>query len=221
MIIKETYNPFSKNDNILDPIYELACLDASISIKHVFDYFQSVIITSGTLSPIDFYPKILEFQPKQIECFEMSVHRNCLCPLVISKGSDMNDITTKFDVRHDSAIVRNYAELLLQLARTIPDGITWFFPSYDYMEWIIGQWDDIGVLKNIMEYKLVFFETKDAIETSCALNNYRRACDSGRGGIFLSIARGKVAEGINFDGHYGRCVVICGIPFLYDFLIVF
>lgn len=32
----------------------------------------------------------------------------------------------------------------------------------------------------------------------------QRACDCGRGAIFFSIARGKVAEGIDFDRHYGR-----------------
>ena len=29
----------------------------------------------------------------------------------------------------------------------------------------------------------------------------------------MSIARGKVAEGIDFDRHYGRCVVLLGVPF--------
>jgi Rad3-related DNA helicase len=31
----------------------------------------------------------------------------------------------------------------------------------------------------------------------------------------LSIARGKVAEGIDFDRHYGRCVIVFGIPYQY------
>jgi DNA excision repair protein ERCC-2 len=59
----------------------------------------------------------------------------------------------------------------------------------------------------------VFVETKDQVETSMALSNFQKACDCGRGGVFLSIARGKVAEGIDFDRHYGRCVVLLGVPF--------
>jgi Rad3-related DNA helicase len=31
--------------------------------SRVFDSYQSVVITSGTLSPIDLYPKILNFHP--------------------------------------------------------------------------------------------------------------------------------------------------------------
>ena len=30
------------------------------------------------------------------------------------------------------------------------------------------------------------------VETTLALDNYRKACDSGRGAVFLSVARGKV-----------------------------
>ena len=130
-----------------------------------------------------------------------------------------------------------------------------------------------------MAHKLVFIETVDVVETTLALDNFRRACDCGRGAIFFSVARGKVrphrfwqrvrawilqprlaesilsrprglgcqcsaalplvrhlccergggaglwclrfragaqvAEGIDFDRHYGRCVVMFGVPYQY------
>ena len=66
-----------------------------------------------------------------------------------------------------------------------------------------------------MAHKLVFIETTDVVETTMALDNFRRACDCGRGAVFLSVARGKVAEGIDFDRHYGRCVVMFGVPYQY------
>ena len=37
----------------------------------------------------------------------------------------------------------------------------------------------------------------------------------GRGAVFISIARGKIAEGIDFDRHYGRAVILFGIPYQY------
>lgn len=51
---------------------------------------------------------------------------------------------------------------------------------------------------------------QDVVETTLALDNFRRACDCGRGGMFFSVARGKVAEGIDFDRHYGRCARCAG-----------
>ena len=83
------------------------------------------------------------------------------------------------------------------------------------MESIISEWDGMGVLRQLTKHKLVFIETKDVVETTLALDNYRRACDSGRGAVFLSVARGKVSEGINFDRHYGRAVIMFGVPFQY------
>ena len=50
----------------------------------------------------------------------------------------------------------------------------------------------MGIMRRLAKSKLIFVETKDVVETTLALDNFRRACDSGRGAIFLSIARGKV-----------------------------
>merc|ERR1719506_1808397 len=83
------------------------------------------------------------------------------------------------------------------------------------MDQVVSKWNEMGILAELMEKKLVFIETQDVVETTLALDNFRRACDCGRGAVFLSIARGKVAEGIDFDHHYGRAVVMFGIPFQY------
>jgi DNA excision repair protein ERCC-2 len=90
-----------------------------------------------------------------------------------------------------------------------------FLPSYSYLESMVRQWDEGGVLQRILRHKLIFIETKDVVETTLALNNFKAACDSGRGAVFLSIARGKVAEGIDFNGHYGRAVLLFGVPYQY------
>jgi DNA excision repair protein ERCC-2 len=79
---------------------------------------------------------------------------------------------------------------------------------------ILLMWQNTGVLAELSRHKLVFVETQGVAETSNALASYRRACDIGRGAIFISIARGKIAEGIDFDRHYGRAVVCFGVPFL-------
>lgn len=82
------------------------------------------------------------------------------------------------------------------------------------MEETITTWNEMGILNQILPHKLLFVETPDASETSLALFNYKRACDSGRGAVLFSVARGKVSEGIDFAHHYGRCVILFGIPYL-------
>jgi DNA excision repair protein ERCC-2 len=200
---------------VTDPVIQLACLDSSLAIAPLFKRFGSVIITSGTLSPIDLYPKLLQFEPCISESLSMSTFRPCIRPLVISRGSDQLAVSTRYEDRGDMGVVRNYGAMLVELCSTIPDGVVAFFTSYSYMESLISEWDAIGILRELTKSKLVFIETKDVVETTLALDNYRRACDCGRGAVFLSVARGKVSEGINFDRHYGRAVIIFGVPFQY------
>ena len=198
-----------------DPVLQLCCLDASLAMRPVFAKYSSVFITSGTLSPLELYPKLLDFHPVSIRSMEMTLTRDCLCPLVVTRGADQLPLSTKFDMRTDPAVVRNYGRLIVDLASVVPDGMVCFFVSYTYMDNIVAAWNESGVLAELMSHKLVFIETTDVVETTLALDNYRRACNAGRGAVFLSVARGKVAEGIDFERHYGRAVIMMGVPYQY------
>lgn len=201
--------------NIPDPVLQLACLDASLAMQPVFQKFQSVVLTSGTISPLPLYAKILGFQPIIMRSLTMSMQRQAICPIVVSRGPDQVAMSSKYDCRSDTSVVRNYGNLAVELAGIIPDGIVTFFTSYVYMEQMISMWHEMGIINRLFERKLVFIETPDAIESALALDRYRQACDKGRGAIFLCVARGKVAEGIDFDRHYGRAVLVIGVPFQY------
>lgn len=207
---------------------QLSCLDASLAVKPVFQKFQTVVITSGTLSPIDLYPRILNFSPVAIQSFTMTLTRcrtrplplpppstvahpaskrrcravwvtcnparmphfpmnqssaagmlashwlpcmlpsggpsqpaplqasaavvwgkcrDCMCPVVLTRGTDQSPVSTKFDQRGDVGVMRNYGRLLVDLAAAIPDGIVCFFVSYSYMDLIISKWHDLGILQ--------------------------------------------------------------------------
>merc|ERR1712142_1371404 len=166
-------------------------------------------------SPLDMYPKMLDFRPVNIASFTMTLARPCLCPMIIARGSDQVAMTSKFETREDVAVIRNYGNLLVELSNTVPDGIVCFFTSYLYMESTIASWYEQGIIDSVQKNKLLFIETQDAAETALALYNYQKACENGRGAILLSVARGKVSEGVDFDHHLGRAVLMFGIPYVY------
>ena len=213
MLILEPYE--TDQATVPNPILHFACLDASIAIKPVFERFSSVIITSGTISPLEMYPKMLDFTTVTQESYPMSLQRRSFLPLIVTRGSDQQQITSGFQHRADPGVVRNYGSLLFEFAKITPDGMVVFFPSYLYMEMIISMWQGMGVLDQIWQYKLLLVETPDAQETSLALETYRTACENGKGAILLCVARGKVSEGIDFDHHFGRTVLCIGAPFQY------
>ena len=104
---------------------------------------------------------------------------------------------------------------------------------------VVASWVEQGIMSVIQRHKLVFLETRDSGEIALALKNYFSACDNGRGAVLLAIARGKVSEGVDFSEwslwlsplltlphepspsslppvhHYGRAVIMCGIPYVY------
>ena len=76
------FNVLLMNSSVL----QLSCHDASLAIRPVFDHFETVVITSGTLSPIDLYPRLLNFNPVISRSFTMSLTRDCICPMVLTRG---------------------------------------------------------------------------------------------------------------------------------------
>lgn len=213
LLILEPYE--SETATVPNPVLHFTCLDAAIAIKPVFDRFSSVIITSGTLSPLEMYPKMLGFTAVLQESYSMTLARRSFLPMIVTRGSDQAQISSSFQIRNDPGVVRNYGNLLLEFSRITPDGIVVFFPSYLYMESIISMWQGMGILDQIWNYKLILVETPDSQESALALETYRTACCNGRGAVMLCVARGKVSEGIDFDHHYGRAVICIGVPFQY------
>uniref|UniRef100_A0A674D5U9 General transcription and DNA repair factor IIH helicase subunit XPD n=1 Tax=Salmo trutta TaxID=8032 RepID=A0A674D5U9_SALTR len=204
-IISEPFE--DRTPTIANPVLHFSCMDPSIAIKPVFERFQSVIVTSGTLSPLDIYPRILDFRPVTMASFTMTLARTCLCPLVVGRGNDQVAMTSMFETREDFAVIRNYGNLLLEMSAIVPDGIVAFFTS-TYMENIVASWYEQGILENVQRNKLIFIETPDAAETSMALEKYQEACENGRGAILLSVARGEVH-------HFGCAVIMFGVPYVY------
>lgn len=51
----------------------------------MFERFSTVVITSGTISPLDMYPKMLQFTPVVQETYSMTLTRNSFLPLVSTR----------------------------------------------------------------------------------------------------------------------------------------
>ncbi len=158
-------------------------------------------------------PKLLNFTPKLAKAYDLSFERNAILPLIMAKGADQLLVSSKYEERENSGVIRNYGNMLVDLTAIVPDGMVCFFTSLQYMQHVIVKWHEMGFLMKILENKLIFIETRDSNETMLALENYRKACDTGRGAVFFALARGKVAKGVEFNKHYGRCAIVFGVPF--------
>lgn len=193
-------------------LIQLVCVNPALAFGSALQLFKRVIVTSGTLSPPQIYPRLLRFEPVTIQDFTMSLSRDCLLPLFVTRGNSGVPLSSAFKLRSDPRVAKNYGDLLLNFAKIVPDGIVCFFPSYVYMNQLLDSWISDHVVDEVMKYKLIFMETEVAAESAMALENYMKAIESGRGAVFLGVARGRVSEGVDFAHHYGRCVLLFGLP---------
>ncbi|KGL73074.1 TFIIH basal transcription factor complex helicase XPD subunit, partial [Tinamus guttatus] len=159
-----------------------------------------------TLSPLDIYPKILDFRPVTMATFTMTLARTCLCPMIVGRGNDQVAISSKFETREDIGTrdrIWSYGDGVGDKGWNIELwGQSWGQGTGDIELW--GQGPGQGTGYRAMGTEL---GTKNG--------RYRAACENGRGAILLSVARGKVSEGIDFVHHYGRAVVMFGVPYVY------
>lgn len=118
--------------------------------------------------------------------------------MILASTWDQEPLSSEYNLRSDKNVSKNYGSLLITLASIVPDGILCFFPSYMYMEHLLKEWYDTGIISEIVKHRSLFIEKKDTIETEDNIAKFRKACDIGRGAIFLAIARGKIAEGVDF-----------------------
>lgn len=66
-------------------------------------------------------------------------------------------MSTKFDMRSDPGVVRNYGRLLLEMVAAVPDGVVCFFVSYSYMDGIVNSWNEMGILQVPLACDLLLF----------------------------------------------------------------
>jgi len=94
---------------------------------------------------------MIQFIPENhmmlIGALQLFLQFHCANPYIIF--SDQLPVSTKFDMRSDPGVVRNYGRLLLEMASAVPDGIVCFFVSYSYMDGIVNSWHEMGILQVI------------------------------------------------------------------------
>ncbi|KAH0570449.1 DNA repair helicase RAD3 [Spironucleus salmonicida] len=199
-------------------IVELTCLDCAIGIEKIIKGFTNIIFMSGTLRPFHISKQImgldrLQFK-YQLNIIQFSTYLDKNFKLfLLTSGLNREEITLNFTHRFEQNTVVSVANVLIQLSKTVSDGILLFFPSFAFLEQFAAFTQMLNL--KIQGNRLIFFESNNTLESQHALNCHMVACDMGRGSIFCAVARGSFAEGIDIGSQYGRLVVIIGVPYMF------
>ena len=225
-----------------------------LSPTHAFSFIatraRAVILAGGTMSPFDDYKThLFSYLDAQkittLSCGHVIPPSNlCVWTLASTRPATGGSVAPDtfefgFQKRSDKSMIRQLGLAILNVCSVVPDGVVVFFPSYGYLDEVVGVWqaadasggrDAKSVWSRLGDKKTVLRETKGGSSDEI-LREYSEAIlgpeqtdtkstqslpKAGRppkGALLLSVVGGKMSEGINFSDRLGRCVLIVGLPY--------
>ncbi|CDW54284.1 Fanconi anemia group J protein [Trichuris trichiura] len=197
------------------------CMNPALAFNDVSKSARSVVLASGTLSPMDTYASELGVPfPIRLEAMHVLPPERVYVGAVGLGPSGKVLKATYQDV--DSFEFQDELALTLSaICKVIPDGVLCFLPSYRLLEKLVKRWQDtVSLWKKMSEQKLVLVEPRKGNELEGVLCKFHEAIakssalnSQSTGALLLAVYRGKVAEGIDFADRLARAVVTVGIPY--------
>ncbi|GAB4842167.1 Regulator of telomere elongation helicase 1 [Ancistrocladus abbreviatus] len=184
----------------------------------------SIILTSGTLSPMDSFAQELKLKfPIRLENPHV-ISSDQIWAGVVASGPSGYAFNSSYRSRDSLEYKNELGNAIVNFARIVPDGLLVFFPSYYLMEQCIACWKDncpgssvnsSTIWERICRHKQPVIEPRQSSLFSSSIDDYMSKLkdSSTTGAVFFAVCRGKVSEGLDFTDHAGRAVVITGLPF--------
>jgi len=131
---------------------DFRCLNPALAFRDLVGEkgARSVILTSGTLAPLNSFASELGVDfPIRMEaphCVDM--HKQ-VWGCVIASGPNNQPLNAGFKSRNDWTFQDELGSSVERWAKIVPHGMLMFFPSYSLMDTIVRRWRDSGVWKSI------------------------------------------------------------------------
>ena len=193
---------------------KIQCISPLKKFNSLKDFdLRTLILTSGTLTPINFYESQLKKPfPIQLE------NSNLIHPSHIKFDLICNYLYNNFDLRYrelknqeekknNEIMIYNIGKIVLNLIKNVnKGGVLIFFSSYDKMNKFYVNWLNNKIISEIEKYKKVNIDSKKLRKT---IENFKEDLNS----VLFTVSKGINSEGIDFTDDYGRMVICIGIPF--------
>ncbi|KAG2428118.1 hypothetical protein HXX76_011799 [Chlamydomonas incerta] len=193
----------------------LWCFNPAVAFRHLADKAHSVVLTSGTLAPLDSFASELgtEFHVRLEAPHVVDMSRQVWAG-VVPRGPAGGALSATFKEAATFRFQDEAGEAVLRYCQVIPDGVLMFVPSYGLLDKLVTRWKATGLWSRLEGCKTLVTEGREAGKSfDESMARYYAAVRSGRGGLFMAICRGKASEGIDFADQHARGVILLGIPF--------
>uniref|UniRef100_A0A0E0QUU1 Helicase ATP-binding domain-containing protein n=1 Tax=Oryza rufipogon TaxID=4529 RepID=A0A0E0QUU1_ORYRU len=204
-------------------VMSLWCLNPAVVFRDIADLTLSVILTSGTLSPMGSFASELGVQFEA--CMEAPHVINAdsqVFATVLSSGPTGRRLNASYRTANEYSFQDELGATLEKICRVVPGGALVFFPSYNLLEKLQRRWYQTEPRGSTEELEPVLKGYYNAILGKVPPKKGRGGAkqivknrvtkdssqESAKGGAaFLAVCRGKVSEGIDFSDDKARVVL--------------
>lgn len=192
-------------------------LNPASQFQDLVEQCHSVIVAGGTMQPISEFRDQLFVNAgaslERIQHFSCGhvISKDKILPLTLARGPSGVPLDFRYGHRDRNEILDELYRILRNAINIIPGGVVCFFPSYDYESKVFAYFTKLGYIEKLNVKKKVFREPKRSDLMDKVLRDYSLNCPTGA--LLFSVVGGKMSEGINFNDHLGRCVIMVGLPF--------
>ena len=177
--------------------FHLWCFSPGVAVTELTRLkVRSIIMTSGTLSPLDAFARQLTVPfPIHLENPHVVGHDKVWVG-VVPKGPTGFRLNSSYEHRSNPRYMSELGRTLVNLCRMAPDGVLVFFPSYGVMSACVQAWKNSDVWDRMSQRKgKIVVEPRSAQEMKTCIQQYEQAVDRGIGAMFMAVCRGKASEG--------------------------
>ncbi|KAL1424928.1 hypothetical protein MTO96_019790 [Rhipicephalus appendiculatus] len=200
------------------------CLNPAVAMSDIKDRVHSLIVASGTLTPMESFESELDMPFKSQLQANHVIPREGVWIGSIACGPNNVNLTANFKTAETFEFQDEIGSILWDICKAVPYGVLCFFPSYSMMNKLSQRWQNTGMWDKLERLKHIAVEPQKADSNtfdytmdeyfSHASGQYSDGYDDDRGGaLLLAVCRGKVSEGLDFADNSARAVVTIGIPF--------
>ncbi|XP_017806151.2 Fanconi anemia group J protein isoform X3 [Papio anubis] len=194
------------------------CLNPAVAFSDINGKVQTIVLTSGTLSPMKSFSSELGVTfTVQLEANHV-IKNSQVWVGTIGSGPKGRNLCATFQNTETFEFQDEVGALLLSVCQTVSQGILCFLPSYKLLEKLKERWLSTGLWHNLELVKTVIVEPQGGEKTNFdeLLQVYYDAIKykgEKDGALLVAVCRGKVSEGLDFSDDNARAVVTIGIPF--------
>uniref|UniRef100_A0A7M4EV51 DNA 5'-3' helicase n=1 Tax=Crocodylus porosus TaxID=8502 RepID=A0A7M4EV51_CROPO len=194
------------------------CLNPAVAFSDLSDNVRTIVLTSGTLSPMDSFSSELGVKFSiQLEANHV-ISNSQVWVGTIGAGPSGRKLCATFQHAETFEFQDEVGALLLSVCHTVGQGVLCFLPSYKLLDKLKDRWIHTGLWSNLEMVKTVIAEPQggDKGDFDELLKIYYDAIKhkGGKdGALLMAVCRGKVSEGLDFSDENARAVITIGIPF--------